>query len=318
MSIGLVDGNNFYCSCERVFDAELAGRPMVVLSNNDGNVVARSEEAKALGIPMGAPAHECQKLFEEKGVSVFSSNYALYADMSHRMMETLSRFTPNLEIYSVDEAFLACAPQSGQTLTDYAQEIRLTVRQWVGIPVGVGMGSTKTLSKLANKCAKKEASFNGVLDLSTINLESLLEATECEKIWGIGPARAEKLKLYGIKNARQLRDMDDGAARKLLSVVGYRTVLELRGVPCIEFSNPTPARKTFICSRAFGRVVESQSELKEAVAMHCDRAGEKLRRDTSRCSSALIPSGKDRCIPPLVGSAWAWQRLSHRISLPPP
>ena len=279
MVTALVDGNNFYCSCERVFNPDLDGLPVVVLSNNDGNVVARSQEAKDLGIEMGAPAHECQNLFLEKGVRVFISNYALYADMSHRMMETLSRFTPNLEVYSIDEAFLACVPQTSQTLTQYAQEIRRTVRQWVGVPVGVGIWPTKTLAKLANRTAKKSPELDGACDLGTLDLEELLESTETEKIWGIGPARAETLKRCGVENARQLRDMDDGAARKLLSITGLRTVLELRGIPCIEFTVAPPTRRSFICSRSFGCPVTSLLELQEAVSLHASRAGEKLRRE---------------------------------------
>lgn len=279
MDIALADGNNFYASCERVFNPGLWGKPVVVLSNNDGNVVARSEEAKALGIEMGAPAHECRKLFEDQGVAVFSSNYALYADMSWRFIETLSRLAAQIEPYSIDEAFFVCRPSAGQTLTEHAHEVRRTVRQWTGIPVGIGIGATKTLAKLANRTAKKTPEANGALDLSTLDLEALLEATETGKVWGIGPQRAALLKRYGIENARQLRDADDRFIQKMLTVVGYRTVLELRGIPCIEFPDPAPARKTFICSRAFGRPVESLEELKEAVALHASRAGEKLRRE---------------------------------------
>lgn len=277
--VALADCDAFYCSAEGVFNPKLAGVPTVCLSNNDGNVIARSPEAKKLGIEMGAPAHECERLFREKGVQVFSSNYPLYSDMSWRVMGTLAQFTDDLQVYSIDEAFFACRPDAGQSLTDYAQRVRGTVKRWTGIPIGVGVGSTKTLAKLANKAAKKAPKHEGVLDLSTLDLEALLEDTECGKIWNIGPARAEALKRCGVENARQLRDMDDGAARKLLSVVGYRTVLELRGIPCIEFTDAPPERRSFICSRAFGRPVESLGELKEAVALHASRAGEKLRRE---------------------------------------
>lgn len=274
----LTDCNNFYASCERVFNPGLNGVPVVVLSNNDGNVVARSEEAKALGIEMGAPAHDLKGFFLNKGVHVFSSNYALYADMSWRVMATLSHFTPSLEVYSIDEAFLACAPKTGQSLTDYGQVIRQTVKQWTGIPVGIGMGPTKTLSKLANKTAKKTPELQGVCDLSTLDLDALLEATDTEKIWGIGPKKAALLKRYGIENARQLRDADDRFIQKYLTVTGYRTVLELRGIPCIAFHEPTPQRKTVMCSRAFGCPVMTLKELSESVSMHASRAGEKLRK----------------------------------------
>jgi DNA polymerase V len=262
-----------------VFDAELAGRPVVVLSNNDGNIIARSPEAKEIGVEMGAPAHELKDFFREKGVHVFSSNYSLYADMSWRVMGTLAQFSDDLQVYSIDEAFFRCRPTERESLTEYGHRVRRTVKRWTGIPIGVGIGATKTLAKLGNKAAKKDSKYDGVLDLATLDLDALLDDTLCEKIWGIGPARAQKLKKCGIENARQLRDMDDGAAKKLLGVLGLRTCYELRGIPCIEFTNPTPARKTFICSRAFGRPVESLKELKEAISMHAARAGEKLRRD---------------------------------------
>jgi DNA polymerase V len=278
MKIALVDVNNFYANCERVFDPALAGKPIVVLSNNDGNVIARSDEAKALGVEMGAPIHECRKLCQENGVTVFSSNYPLYADMSWRVMKTLSRFTPKLEVYSIDEAFLDCRPRDGQTCLDYAREVRETVRRWTGLPVGVGIGPTKTLAKLANRTAKKNPETQGAVDLDGLDLDALLEATETEKVWGIGPKRAEKLKGYGIENARQLRDADDRFVMKVLTVMGYRTVLELRGIPCVTFSEPTPARKTFLCSQSFGRPVEKREELEEAVCYHAARAGEKLRK----------------------------------------
>jgi DNA polymerase V len=227
---------------------------------------------------MGAAAHMSRGLFREKGVTVRSSNYPLYGDMSRRVMWTLAGFTPRLEVYSIDEAFLTCRPEGGQTLTEYGGEIRETVRRWTDLPVGVGIGPTKTLAKLANRAAKKEPGLNGVLDLDTLDLDELLEATELEKIWGIGPRRAETLKRYGVHNARQLRDADDGFVMKVLTVVGYRTVLELRGIPCIESNHDSPSR-TFLCSQSFGRPVEKLEELKEAVALHAARAGEKLRRE---------------------------------------
>ncbi len=280
----LVDCNNFYASCERVFSPKLQGKPVVVLSNNDGCIVARSNEAKALGIGMGVPAFEVEDIIRKKGVEVFSSNYALYADMSSRVMETLSAFTTNIEIYSIDEAFLNLA-DFNCSLTDYGRKIRQTVKQWTGMPVTVGIARTKTLAKIANRTAKKSVRANGVLDLTGSScLDTVLAETPVEKVWTVGIKTALKLKGAGIKTALALRAADISWIRQKFGVVGVRTVYELRSISCypLVLGTPygeqnTPVKKSITVSRMFGKPVESIEELKEAIASYASRAGEKLR-----------------------------------------
>ncbi len=287
----LVDCNNFYASCERVFSPKLEGRPVVVLSNNDGCVVARSNEAKALGIGMGVPAFEVEEIIRKNGVEVFSSNYALYADMSSRVMQTLSAFAPDIEIYSIDEAFLNLAGFNC-ALADYGRRIRQTVKQWTGMPVTIGIARTKTLTKIANRTAKKSVKANGVLDLTdSACLNTVLAETPVEKVWTVGIRTALKLKGAGIETALGLRDADITWIKQKFGVVGARTVYELRGISCYPLvlgtpaarrpvdygeQNP-PAKKSITVSRMFGKPVESVEELKEAIASYASRAGEKLR-----------------------------------------
>lgn len=273
----LVDCNNFYASCERVFNPKLQAKPIVVLSNNDGCVVARSDEAKALGIGMGVPAFEVEDIIRKNAVEVFSSNYTLYADMSSRVMETLSSFTPDIEIYSIDEAFLNLAGFSC-SLTDYGRKIQRTVRQWTGLPVTVGIARTKTLAKIANRIAKKSAKAKGVLDLSDASyLDKVLAETPVEKVWTVGIRTTLKLKGAGIKTALALRDADVSWVRQKFGVVGVRTVYELRGVSCYPLEQNPPTKKSIAVSRMFGKPVESIDELKQAIASYASRAGEKLR-----------------------------------------
>ncbi len=275
----LVDCNNFYASCERVFNPRLEGRAVVVLSNNDGCVVARSNEAKALGIGMGVPAFKVKGIIEENGVEVFSSNYALYADMSHRVMQTLSAFTPDMEIYSIDEAFLSLAGFNC-CLTDYALKIKETVKKWTGIPVTVGAAATKTLAKIANGIAKKSDRANGVVDLTRSTcLQKALAETRVEKVWGVGYRTAIKLKNSGIRTALDLRDADISWIRQKLGVVGVRTVYELRGISCYPLELNPPVKKSITVSRSFGKPVAEIEELKEATASYASRAGEKLRQE---------------------------------------
>ncbi|MBA7621466.1 Protein UmuC [subsurface metagenome] len=273
----LVDCNNFYASCERAFNPKLEGKPIVVLSNNDGCVVARSNEAKVLGIGMGVPAFEVKNIIEENGVEVFSSNYALYADMSSRVMETLSTFTPNIEIYSIDEAFLNLAGFNC-SLTDYGRKIQQTVKRWTGIPVSIGIAQTKTLAKIANRIAKRSVKADGVLDLTdSPYLHNALAKTEVEKVWGVGIKTAIKLKRAGVKTALDLSGTDISWIRNKFGVVGVRTVYELRGICCYSLEENTPVKKSIAVSRMFGRPVESVEELKQAIASYASRAGEKLR-----------------------------------------
>jgi len=273
----LVDCNNFYASCERVFNPKLQAKPVVVLSNNDGCIVARSNEAKALGIGMGVPAFEVEGTLRKNGVEVFSSNYALYADMSSRVMETLSTFTPDIEIYSIDEAFLNLAGFSCP-LTDYGRKIQRTVKQWTGIPVTVGIARTKTLAKIANRIAKKSAKAKGVLDLTDASyLDKVLAQIPVEKVWTVGIKTTLKLKGAGVKTALALRDADVSWVRQKFGVVGVRTVYELRGISCYPLEQNPPVKKSITVSRMFGTPVESIDELKQAIASYASGAGEKLR-----------------------------------------
>jgi len=275
----LVDCNNFYVSCERAFNRRLEERPVVVLSNNDGCVVARSNEAKKLGIGMGVPVFKVRDLIEKHGVLVYSSNYTLYGDMSRRVMQTLGRFTPNMEVYSIDEAFLDFSGFAWRDLIEYAREIRRTVRQWTGIPVSIGIAPTKTLAKVANHLAKRSGRAEGVLDLTDSPwLPEALRRTEVDQIWGIGPAHARKLRKKGIENALQLRAAEDAWISRQMTVMGLRTVWELRGKACYELEENPPQQKALAVSRSFGRRVETRDDLREAVAAYVTRAAEKLRR----------------------------------------
>ena len=282
----LVDCNNFYASCERVFNPKLKDKPIVVLSNNDGCIVARSNEAKAMNIGMGEPYFKFKETIESNDVVVFSSNYTLYGDMSRRVMSTLSHFAPEYEIYSIDEAFLnlnGCDRLEGyKNLTEYARHIRNTVLKWTGIPVSIGIARTKTLSKIANRLAKKSKKTGGVLDLvDSPYIDKALEAVAVWDVWGIGRKHGQRLVDKGITNARQLRDIDDQVIRKQMGIVGVRLVHELRGISCSDFETVTPARKGIVSSRSFGRRVECLEELRESVAAHAVNAAERLRKQKS-------------------------------------
>ena len=276
-----VDCNNFYASCERVFRPALENRPVVVLSNNDGCIVARSAEAKALGIKMGTPLYQVRPLIRQHRIAVFSSNYALYGDMSNRVMETLRQFSPLVEVYSIDEAFLDLDHVKYQyrSLEQTAYSLRQTVAQWTGIPTAVGIAPTKTLAKLANRIAKQQA---GVCVLSrAVDWEPVLAATPVEKVWGIGRQWAVKLRRYGVDNAWELSRRDDGWVRQLMSVVGVRLVKELQGVSCLPLEMMAPTKKSIGASRSFVRSVGDLDTLEEAIARHASRCGEKLRAQRS-------------------------------------
>ena len=274
---GLVDCNSFYCSCERLFRPDLKEKPVVVLSNNDGCLIALTPEAKALGFKMGEVYFQVKHRLEKFGVTAFSSNYTLYGDISNRVMRTLETLVP-IEQYSIDESFVPFYPATAIQAMDVGWAIHDRVKQWIGVPVRVGIGPTRTLAKLANLWAKKkERVFK--LALGSTELEKILEATPTVDIWGIGRKQSAKLEKLGIRNARQLRDMDTDRALKLLTVTGQQTVFELRGFQCImEDQMPVP-RKTLINSRSFGRRVTRKEDLAQAVTMHCSIAGERLRRE---------------------------------------
>ncbi|MBP2232458.1 DNA polymerase V [Azospirillum agricola] len=278
-AIALVDCNNFYVSCERVFRPDLEGVPVGVLSNNDGCFVARSSELKALGVKMGQPLFEVKDLVRRHRVRVFSSNYVLYGDMSQRVTECLRGFTPALENYSIDESFLDLSGFHGRDLSAYASEIRSTVKMWTGIPTCIGIASSKTLAKLANHAAKKSLmGEGGVCDLTHEgDREQVLHMVPVEEVWGIGRRSAEKLNMLGVKTAADLRSMDPRQARKLLTVVGERLVYELRGVACLPLDlAPQPVKGTAV-TRSFGEPVKTWEPMREAVASYASRAAEKLR-----------------------------------------
>ena len=281
----LADCNNFYVSCERVFNPKLERKPVVVLSNNDGCVVSRSNEAKALGIKMGAPIFELSGMIKRHGVKVFSSNYSLYGDMSQRVMETLSGFAEDIEIYSIDEAFLDLSGFGNEHLTDYGRIISSAVKKWTGIPVSIGIAETKTLAKIANKTAKKFPETEGVLDLTVSTVrERALAGTKVGDIWGIGSSYSVFLEKNGIKNALQLRDADSsfaGRIKRKMGVWGTRIIQELQGIPSYSIETCPPPKKGITVSRTFRHPVESLPELKEALATHVSMGAEKLRRENA-------------------------------------
>jgi DNA polymerase V len=282
MTFALVDGNNFYVSCERVFNPQLEGRPVVVLSNNDGIVVARSAEVRALGVKMGGPWFQLRDTARKHGILAFSSNYALYADMSNRMMRILGDYSPHQEIYSIDECFLGFDGFPAAELAAIGQRIRRQVKQWVGIPVCVGIGATKTLAKLANHCAKKGlAGADGVCDFGRMQpaeLDELFGRIAVGEVWGVGRRLSEKLAARGIATVRELRDADAVTLAEAFSVVLQRTVMEVRGISCLELEALAPAKKQIVSSRSFGTYVTTLDELEEAVSTYTARAAEKLRR----------------------------------------
>ncbi|QJT10245.1 Y-family DNA polymerase [Oceanidesulfovibrio marinus] len=275
----MVDCNNFYVSCERVCDPSLWGVPVVVLSNNDGCVIARSNEAKALGIAMGEPAFKREAYFRANGVRVLSSNYALYGDLSRRVVEVLTMFSPDLEIYSIDEAFLRIDGLPIRDTHAFARTIRETVTRWTGIPVSVGMAETKTLAKIANRKAKKAQECDGVYVLPPPGAErdALLEALDTRDIWGVGRRYAAMLARNGIHTARALRDAPDPFIRRTMTLTGLSTVLELRGKSVLDLEDVPPSKKAIGSSRSFGRPVTRLVELEEAASAYVSRAAEKLR-----------------------------------------
>lgn len=281
-AIALIDGNNFYVSCERVFQPELEGKPIVVLSNNDGCVVARSAEVKALGVAMGVPWFKIKALAKQHHIIAKSSNYTLYGDMSHRMHSVIGQFAPDQEIYSIDESFLDLSNMPYE-LTAYGQQIRQRVRQWVGIPVCVGIGQTKTLAKLANHCAKKALipdMSNGVVNLNELSesaLNQVFSHIPVGEVWGIGRRLSEQLTHMGIANVAQLKATSVTQIKKHFSVVVARTVSELNGEMCQTLEDIAPPKQQIMSSRSFGQAVYRLEDLVQAVSSYTARASEKLR-----------------------------------------
>jgi len=274
----LVDCNNFYASCERLFRPELADKPVVVLSNNDGCIIARSNEAKKLGLGMGLPYFKYESLIRRHRVTVFSSNYALYGDISQRVMDTLMQLEPEVEIYSIDEAFIALPHGRHVDLNTYAHSLKATIDRYTGIPVSIGCGPTKTLAKIAGRLAKKDPGAQGVFNIiDHHDPDSLLAGIDVNDVWGIGSRHAARLKNQGIRTALQFKNCDDAWLKKTLTITGLRTAMELRSIPCIALQETPPARKSIATSRSFGTPVESLASLQEAVATYTTQAAFKLR-----------------------------------------
>lgn len=285
----LVDCNNFYVSCERVFDPSLRNRPVVVLSNNDGCIIARSNEAKALGIPMGEPLYKVNQIVKEHNVAIFSANFSLYGDMSSRVMKTLAYWTPDMEIYSIDEAFLSFDHIYEKDYLSYAIKMRNQVYQYTGIPVSVGIASTKTLAKLANYVAKKILQSTHVCDFSnTEYTDNLLARIPVEAVWGVGWKRASFLHENGIRTVYDLKHAQDNWILQHMTVVGLRTVYELRGISCLKLEDVQEPRKGILSSRSFGKPITKLKDLEEAVATYMMRASEKLRLQRSVCSRVTV------------------------------
>ncbi len=278
-SFALIDGNSFYCSCERVFDPRLKGKPVIVLSNNDGCAVARTAEAKALGIKMGAPMFTIRDLVKREGVRVFSSNYTLYGDMSRRMNTVYERFASDIEVYSIDESFLDMTPVAPEHREELGWDLRSTVSTWTGVPTCVGIGPTKTLAKLANKIAKNTPQLRGVCDLTSQEArQEWLPLVSLEDIWGIGRASQAKLAAFGCRTAADVVSLDPKLARQTLTVVGERIIHEMRGTPCIDLEAVATTRKGCAVTRSFAGRVDDLDMMQEAIATHATRLGEKLRR----------------------------------------
>ena len=275
--LALVDCNNFFCSCERVFDPSLIGIPVVVLSNNDGCIISRSEEAKALGIPMGAPLHQQQEVIRRHGVRIFSSNYTLYGDMSARVMSILRDAVPAIEVYSIDESFLELPPAFDE---EAARALRAKILKWTGIPVCIGIAGTKLLAKFANRHAKKNKQLTGgVFDLTTYwDPDGLMADSPTDALWGVAKNSARTLSKIGIRTVLEFQRADPTSVRKSLGVVGERLQRELNGISCLELEEMPPARKGVMASRSFGSPVEEREDLEEALANHVARASEKIRR----------------------------------------
>lgn len=281
----LVDVNNFYASCETLFRPDLQGKPVVVVSNNDGCIISRSREAKKLGIDMAAPYFKIKDELHRQRVTVFSSNYALYADLSNRVMSTLAEITPSVELYSIDEAFIDLSGVSNCiSLEAFGHQIRNQILKNTGLTTGVGIAPTKTLAKVANYAAKRWASAGGVVDISSRERQrKLLFHVPIHEVWGVGRRISKKLALMGIENALQLADSSTWVIRKHFNVVLERTVRELRGESCLAFDEFPPTKQQIICSRSFGKRITQYSDMHQAICAYAERAAEKLRAEHQFC-----------------------------------
>jgi len=285
----LIDCNNFYVSCERVFNPRLNNVPVVVLSNNDGCVISRSNEAKAIGIKMGEPIFKIPHIVKEYNIQVLSSNYTLYGDMSQRVMDTLKNFTDEIEIYSIDEAFIKISNYTFDSLANYGREIRDTVKKWTGIPVSVGIAPAKTLCKAANHLSKRIKGYNGVLDLTDHkDADKLLDKIDVRDIWGVGRQYTKFLKSYNINTAKELKYADEKFIQKYMTKVGRQTVLELQGIACKQLEEETSDKKGICCAKSFGYKLEELYLIKEALANYVSIAAAKLRRQNLAAGEVAV------------------------------
>lgn len=284
----LIDCNAFYVSCERVFNPKLNNKPVVALSNNDGCIIARSKEAKALGIKMGVPLFKVKDIVERENVIVFSSNYTLYADMSRRVMNIISEFTPSIEVYSIDEAFIELTNMNVD-YESYARQMRKVILQYTGIPVSIGIASTKTLTKVANHIAKDDESLEGVCSLiQHENLDQVLEDTNVADVWGVGRQLSKKLIANGIFNAKLLKNCEDAWVRKMMSVNGLKTVSELREISCLDLEETSATRKSCCTTRSFGKPLINLEDIEQAVTTFARRATERIRGENLIASTVSV------------------------------
>ena len=316
----LVDCNNFYASCERVFDPSLEHRPVVVLSNNDGCVIARSQEAKDLGIGMGEPIFKCRDRIRAHDIVVRSSNYTLYQDLSRRVVETIRHFVPDIEVYSIDEVFLDLVPMVDRDLEALSRTVRHTVRQWTGIPVSIGLGTTKTLAKAANRIAKRTPGSDGFHRFPDDDPQRTrtLEAIGIQDVWGIGRRWARRFNDLGIRTALDLSRVPPSEVRRNFNVVAMRTALELRGVPCQQLETVPEPRQTLVRSRSFGEMVTEWTDLSEAIATHATRAAEKLRAEGGRAGrlSVFLNTNRFREDLPQYHRSGTCELLPHTSTTP--
>ena len=286
----LVDCNNFYASCERIFQPTLEGKPIAILSNNDGCVIARSNEAKALGLPMGAPAHKFASFFRQHNVRVFSSNYPLYGDMSQRVMDVLRQFTPEVEVYSIDEAFLHFEGFQHCDMEVYAQQMRKRVRKWTGMPVSIGLGPSKGLAKVANRVAKKFAGkTNGVYVIDSEEKRvKALKWLPIADVWGIGRQHARRLAFSNVKTAYDFTQLSDEWVRKHMSVVGLRLKKDLEGTATIPMEMVPSPKKAIATTRSFESLITSYEEMRERISTYATLCAEKLRKQDSNCHAVYV------------------------------
>jgi DNA polymerase V len=285
--IALVDCNSFYVSCERLFNPSIINKPVIVLSSNDGCVISRSTEAKILGVKMGEPFFKVKNIVKENNIKVFSTNFSLYGDISRRVMKTLKQFAPQMEVYSIDEAFLDLSSIKNENLLEHAYKIRKTILKWTGIPTSIGIAKTKTLSKAANYIAKKEKS--GVIDfINSKNIDKILTEVKINDVWGVGRQLTKFYIKNGIRTAFDLKNMHNGWIKKNTNVFGSRTAMELQGIACISLTPNQEKRKNCCVSRSFGKKVKTLEELSEAVTTHCLNAAEKIRLDNQTVKKITV------------------------------